>query len=171
MPRGEVRDSAPGKLRAHREAKDYSLDLLADLAGMSSRTLWGWEAGRRRPTAPLLAAVADVLDVSIHDLIDRDRTRLRDLRQDANLTRDEVCKALHLYPVTVNQIERRAADHSTTRTSNTSPPSTKSPPSRSGSRRRKSAADWQAVLDKPANSETPPDRSRGVSLVPVEPAG
>jgi len=106
MPRGEVRGFSPDKLRDHRQAKGYSIDLLADLAGVSPPTIGAWERGTRSPTAKRLAGVAEVLNVTSSDLMDSDQATLRELRQGANLTRNEVCAKLRCSPVTLNYLEK-----------------------------------------------------------------
>lgn len=106
MPRGEVRGFDPAKLRARRNARGYTLEVLADLVGMSHQTLIAWEGGHRSPTARLLIAVAESLGATIGDFITRDETSLRDLRADADLSRDTVSAAIRRSPVTLGQFEK-----------------------------------------------------------------
>ena len=163
MPRGEVRGFSPDKLRDHRQAKGYSIDLLADLAGVSPPTIGAWERGTRSPRPNASPASQKSSTSPAATSWTRDHTTLRDLRQGANLTRNEVCAKLRCSPVTLNYLEKGrrplhdddveylAALYKVT-------------PEQVRAAAETSAADWQAVLDKARKQRnTPQPKSGGVA--------
>lgn len=56
-------------LRRLREAAGLTQQQLADQAGISKRTLEGWEQGRNRPRLDVLPALAEALGVAVGALL------------------------------------------------------------------------------------------------------
>jgi transcriptional regulator with XRE-family HTH domain len=61
----------PEALREYREAAGATRPPIASLVGCSTQTLWRWETGRTTPNVDQLIALADVLSVSVDDLVER----------------------------------------------------------------------------------------------------
>ncbi len=60
-------------IRKVREEKEYSREQLARKAGIHSQLIVRWELGISYPTISTLMAVADALDVSLDELVGRNR--------------------------------------------------------------------------------------------------
>lgn len=60
-------------IRKVREEKEYSREQLARKAGIHSQLIVRWELGISHPNIRPLIAVADALDVSLDELVGRNR--------------------------------------------------------------------------------------------------
>lgn len=70
------------RLKRYRKEKNMTQQDLADVLGVSNKTVSRWESGGGYPDVPLLAPLALALGVTVDDLLDRERP-IRDLtRQD-----------------------------------------------------------------------------------------
>lgn len=58
-------------IRKARKAKGYTLEKLADKAGITFTTIGHWERGETSPNVVPLMAVADVLNITLDELIGR----------------------------------------------------------------------------------------------------
>lgn len=110
-----VQSVSPAALRRQRHRRQLSLRQLALLSGVGAATISAWEAGRRAPSARLLAAVADVLQVTVADLVPVTQRRLvlADLRHQAGLSQRAAAEAVAMSPSMYQAIESgfRPADH------------------------------------------------------------
>ena len=61
-------ETLPVRLARLRKQQGLTLDMLAELVGVSKPTVWAWERGKARPTAERIAALAAQLGVSEDDL-------------------------------------------------------------------------------------------------------
>lgn len=88
MGRAGVQNVSPAALRRQRNRRKLSLRQLSLLSGVGTATISAWEAGRRAPSARLLAAVADALEISVADLVPVPQRRivLADLRHQSGLS-------------------------------------------------------------------------------------
>jgi transcriptional regulator with XRE-family HTH domain len=59
-------------IKAARKAKGYTLQRLAEKSGVTITTLANWERGAALPNVLLLTAVADVLNMTLDELVGRD---------------------------------------------------------------------------------------------------
>ena len=60
-------------LRTLRKEKNLTQEQLAEQLGVSGRTISRWETGSNMPDISLLAAIAEIYDVSIPEIIDGER--------------------------------------------------------------------------------------------------
>jgi transcriptional regulator with XRE-family HTH domain len=61
------------RLKTFREAKNLTQIQLADVTGSSERGVQAYELNERRPTFDKLIALADALDLSLDELVGRER--------------------------------------------------------------------------------------------------
>ena len=71
MPRHSSRYQIGPALRAARRRKGLPPEVPALHVGMSVQSIWAFEAGRRRPSVDVLAALADLYGVSVDSLLRR----------------------------------------------------------------------------------------------------
>lgn len=80
------------RLQRFRLAKGFSQTEVADRMGVSAPSISGWEKGRARPKGNRVAALADLLGVSISDLLGEvDAPSLRDL---IDQSREQIAQAV-----------------------------------------------------------------------------
>jgi transcriptional regulator with XRE-family HTH domain len=60
-------------IRKARKAKGYSLEAVAHISGVSVTTIAQWERGERSPNLATLILVADVLDITLDELVGRSK--------------------------------------------------------------------------------------------------
>lgn len=63
---------SPKKLRSFREHQKLTQELLAELCGVDTTTISGWEKGKWEPSLQSALALAAALNVSVEDLCDID---------------------------------------------------------------------------------------------------
>lgn len=72
LNRAELSASMGTRIRAYRKQKHMTQQQLAKKAGLNSNTINGVELGRMEARISTLAAIAQVLDVSVLDLLPRE---------------------------------------------------------------------------------------------------
>lgn len=116
VPRSGVRGFRADKLRELRERAGLNPDDLAARIGATRQAVSTWETGRSTPTPPMLARLAQALEVAIVVLVSipPNRRDLRDLRVLAGLNQVLVAEWLGVSPTTVADLEkgRKAVDAS-----------------------------------------------------------
>jgi transcriptional regulator with XRE-family HTH domain len=105
--RAGVQKVSPAALRRQRNRRKLSLRQLSLLSGVGVATISAWESGRRAPSARLLAAVADALEIAIADLVPVTPRRLilADLRHQVGLSQRAAAKEAGLSPSMYQAIE------------------------------------------------------------------
>lgn len=108
MPAGGTHGFSPGYLRRARSERDISLRDLALLLDLSTQAVTAWERGTSSPSPKHLAALAEVLRVSVDDLIRIPITEaeLASLRDRAGLTGADVAAALETHRSAWSEIEQ-----------------------------------------------------------------
>ena len=109
------------RLRFHRTAKRQTQAVVAGLAGITTDYLYQLERGKKLPTIPVLAQLADVLQVPLTDLVE-DRTPKRARREPAagQALYDALTRPLPTYdPPSVIEVQEHV--HSAWRTWQSSP--------------------------------------------------
>jgi len=86
----------PEALRRTRQRVGLSQAAVADRLGIARTNYVAYETGRRRPTSPVLVAMARIVEAAPSDLttVEPSRASLRDLRQWAGLEHVDVARAL-----------------------------------------------------------------------------
>lgn len=69
------------KLRAFRETKNLTQEVLAKQAGLSVDTIQNWEQGRTRPRLPALIRLAKTLGASLDELVADEKPAARRRRK------------------------------------------------------------------------------------------
>lgn len=107
MGRAGVETVSAAALRRQRDRSGLSVRQLAALSGVGATTINGWEAGRRAPSARLLAAVADALQVTVADLVvvPAGRIVVADLRHRCGLSQRAAADATGMSPSMYEAIE------------------------------------------------------------------
>ncbi|MDE5911108.1 MAG: helix-turn-helix domain-containing protein [Clostridia bacterium] len=59
-------------LKFQRKINNYSQKQLANILGIKQTTLSNWEIGRNEPPIGYLIALADLYDISLDELVERD---------------------------------------------------------------------------------------------------
>ncbi|MDE6606067.1 MAG: helix-turn-helix domain-containing protein [Clostridia bacterium] len=59
-------------LKFQRKINNYSQKQLANILGIKQTTLSNWEIGRNEPPIEYLIALADLYDISLDELVERD---------------------------------------------------------------------------------------------------
>ncbi len=92
--RAGVQNVSAAALRRQRHRRKLSLRQLSLLSGVGAATIGAWETGRRAPSARLLAAVADALEITVADLVPVPQRRivLTDLRHQTGLQPPRRCR-------------------------------------------------------------------------------
>ncbi len=103
-----MRGFKPQALTAARVAARMTMGDLARLAGVGLTTISGWESGARSPQADLLATVAEVLEVSLAELVHvpASERMLSDLRVLAGLTQPQLAEHIGIATSSLANIER-----------------------------------------------------------------
>lgn len=112
--RAGVQNVSPAALRRQRNRRKLSLRQLSLISGVGAATIGAWESGQRAPSARLLAAVADALEVTVADLVPVPQRRivLADLRHQTGLSQRAASARTGLSPSMYLAIETgyRVAD-------------------------------------------------------------
>lgn len=112
--RAGVQNVSPAALRRQRNRRQLSLRQLSLISGVGAATISAWESGQRAPSARLLAAVADALEVTVADLVPVPQRRivLADLRHQIGLSQRGAAERTGLSPSMYLAIETgyRVAD-------------------------------------------------------------
>lgn len=66
---GEAVDTLGQRIRRARRAKEWPLDRLAAMLGVSKVSVWNWEADRSRPRVALLKPLSEALEVPVEVLL------------------------------------------------------------------------------------------------------
>ena len=108
MPLGQLRGFDPAAAAAFRVKLGLSPAQLAILTGVSTESIWSWEAGRYSPAAPAAKRLADALRVGVAHLttIAPGEATLTDLRHWQGLTAEEAAMAAGLNKRQVNRLEQ-----------------------------------------------------------------
>ena len=72
---GSVSEKVPHNLRAIRQARGWSMELLAEKMNVATPTIQRWETEPQRLRVSQLSELAAVLECSVIDLIDTDPAR------------------------------------------------------------------------------------------------
>lgn len=59
-------------LKFQRKINKYSQKQLADILGIKQTAISNWEIGRNEPSIDYLIALADLYDISLDELVERD---------------------------------------------------------------------------------------------------
>lgn len=114
MGRAGVEKVSAAALRRQRHRHGLSLRQLSLLCGVGTATINAGKTGRRSPSARLLAAVADALQITVADLVPVPQRRgfLADLRHQSGLSQRAAAEATGLSPSMYEAIEsgHRAPD-------------------------------------------------------------
>lgn len=107
MSRRILRGFSPARLVELREEAGLKRGPLAREAGLTIGAIQSWETGRAMPQIDNLAKVAEVLKVSIDQLvlIDPDERQLGDLRVMAGLTQNELAAKIALSTTALSSVE------------------------------------------------------------------
>lgn len=62
------------RLKELRISKNWSMEYLGKLVGVSDQTISNWERGRNQPSIKHLIELADIFGVSVDYLVGRDKT-------------------------------------------------------------------------------------------------
>ena len=62
------------RLKELRISKNWSMEYLGKLVGVSDQTISNWERGRNQPSIKHLIKLADIFEVTVDYLVERDRT-------------------------------------------------------------------------------------------------
>lgn len=68
-PIGEAVETLGTRIRRARRAKEWPLDHLAAMLGVSKVSVWNWEADRSRPRVALLEPLSEALGVPVQVLL------------------------------------------------------------------------------------------------------
>jgi transcriptional regulator with XRE-family HTH domain len=92
-------------LRRQRILRGISQPESANEIGVSEEEVWRWEAGKRRPSVPLLPRLIEFLGYCPYDPDASLKKRLTDVREALGLTRREVARRLGVDDSTVSRWE------------------------------------------------------------------
>lgn len=103
-------------LRLLRKEQGLSLKQLGEIIGVAESTISLYETGKRQPDQTTLLKIADYFDVSTDYLLDRTNLylnndvsifsmRLKELRKDAKMTREELAKLLNIGTSSISRYE------------------------------------------------------------------
>ena len=108
MARRGVQDFSPARLRTARGRANLTLEVLADMSGVSVATLSALERNVSQPGVVTIAAIAKALDIHISQLVPVPEARrtLDHLRVYVGLRQDDVAAALGVSTTVVAQMER-----------------------------------------------------------------
>ena len=108
VARRRAKGFSPRQLRAARLRAGYSQAQLAIRASLSSASVSAYERGKTTPTAPVLKALAEALQVQVDELtvIRTDTAALAELRYNTGLTQATIATKLEIAPGTFPAIER-----------------------------------------------------------------
>lgn len=58
-------------IRRARKAKGWTIQKLSEKSGIHATTIWYWEKNKSQPTVFLLICIADVLEITLDELVGR----------------------------------------------------------------------------------------------------
>ncbi len=83
------------RIKELRTERNWSLQHLGDLVGVSDQTISNWERERNQPSIKNLIKLADIFEVSVDYLVGRDKTDgLINLLMNSSLANGDELKAL-----------------------------------------------------------------------------
>lgn len=108
MPLGQLRGFNPDAVVAFRSKLGLTPAQLAILSGVSTESIWSWEAGRYSPAAPAAKRLANALRVGVSHLttIAPSEATLTDLRHWQGMTADDAAAAAGLNKRQIGRLEQ-----------------------------------------------------------------
>lgn len=83
---------AMGKIAYYRKLKGYTQKQLAEIMGVTTQAVGFWEQGRANPSTGKIEKLAEVLGVTIQDLLDKGRNTTKDAPQEKGVRQTKVEK-------------------------------------------------------------------------------